>query len=91
MRVRVKLQPRARRDALLGLVPAADGLPRLRLAVTAAPEEGRANRAACALLAEALDVAPSAVQVVLGASAREKLLAVAGDPLALGPLLERLA
>ena len=89
--MRVKVQPRARRAALLGLAPTAEGAPRLRLAVTAAPEDGRANRAACALLAEALGVAASAVQVVAGASAREKLLAVAGDLAVLGPRLESLA
>ncbi|MBX6747158.1 MAG: DUF167 domain-containing protein, partial [Acetobacteraceae bacterium] len=48
--------------------------------VTEAPEDGRANRAVCATLAKALGIAPSAVQVVLGATAREKTLAIAGDP-----------
>lgn len=88
--VRVKVQPRARRDAVLGPAPAADG-PRLRLSVTAAPEDGRANRAVCGLLAQALRIAPSSVQVAAGAAAREKTLAVAGDPAALGPILESLA
>ena len=95
MLVRVKVQPRARREAVLAPAPGADGGPdggpRLRLAVTAAPEEGRANRAACALLARALGVAPSAVQVVAGATAREKTLAVAGDAATLGAKLEDLA
>jgi len=88
--VRVKVQPRARRNVLGGVVPASDG-PRLKLQVTEAPEDGRANRAACALLAEALGIAPSAVQVVAGAAAREKMLAVAGDPAAIAARLERLA
>jgi hypothetical protein len=85
--VRVKVQPRARREGLLGVAPAADG-PRLRLAVTAAPEDGRANRAVCALLAEALGVAPSAVQVVHGATAREKTVSVAGEAAVLAQRLE---
>jgi uncharacterized protein YggU (UPF0235/DUF167 family) len=88
--VRVRVQPRARRPGLLGVVPAADG-PRLKLAVTEAPEDGRANRAACAALARALGVAPSAVQVAQGAAAREKTLVVAGDPAALAARLETLA
>jgi len=88
--LRVKMQPRARRQAVLGPAPAADGV-RLRLAVTAAPEDGRANRAACALVAEALGVPPSAVRVAAGATAREKTLAVAGDAEALGAKLEGLA
>lgn len=87
--MRVKVQPRARREAVLGAAPAADGT-RLRLAVTAAPEDGRANRAACALMAAALGVAPSAVRVAAGAAAREKTLAVAGDAAALGAKLESL-
>lgn len=84
--VRVKVQPKARRDAVLGIAPAADG-PRLRLAVTAAPEDGRANRAVAALLARALGVAPSAVAVVAGKTSREKTLAVEGVPDALGARL----
>ncbi|MDO9710444.1 DUF167 domain-containing protein [Paracraurococcus lichenis] len=88
--VRVKVQPRARRAGLLGLAPGADG-PRLKLAVTEAPEDGRANRAVCAALARALGVAPSAAEVAQGAAAREKLIFVAGDPTALASRLETLA
>ncbi len=89
MLVRVRVRPRARRTGLLGLAPSADG-PRLHLGVAEPPEEGRANRAACALLAEALGVAPSAVRVVAGAGSREKTLGVAGDPRALAAKLEGL-
>lgn len=88
--VRVKVQPKARRPGLGGVRPAADG-PRLALAVTEAPEDGRANRAACATLAAALGVAASAVEVAQGATSREKLLRVAGDAGLLGPRLEALA
>jgi len=88
--VRVKVQPKARRSGFGGVKPAADG-PRLALAVTAAPEDGRANRAACATLAAALGVAASAVEVAQGATSREKLLRVAGDAALLAPRLEALA
>jgi hypothetical protein len=88
--VRVKVQPRARQPGLGGLKAAADG-PRLALAVTEAPEDGRANRAACATLAAALGIASSAVDVAQGATSREKLLRVAGDAALLGPRLEALA
>ncbi|MGC8478187.1 MAG: DUF167 family protein [Acetobacteraceae bacterium] len=77
--VTVKVTPRARKPGLRGVVPGANGA-RLAIAVTAAPEAGAANRAACAALAAALGVPPSAVRVVAGATAREKRLAVAGDP-----------
>ncbi len=90
MTVRVKVQPRARRAGIAGAQPAAEGM-RLRIAVTEAPEDGRANRAVCAALAAALKVPPSAVAVTLGAAAREKTLRIAGDPATLGARLEALA
>ena len=90
MLVRVKVQPKSRRPGLGGVKPAADG-PRLAIAVTDAPEDGRATRAACDALAQALGVAKSSVDLVQGATSREKLLRVAGDPAALAPGLESLA
>ena len=51
--VAVKVQPKSRRPGLQGLAPSADG-ERLRIGVTEAAEDGRANRAACAALAGAL-------------------------------------
>lgn len=69
----VRAQPGARRTAIVGWVEG-----RLKLAVQAPALEGRANRAVVELVAETLDVAPSAVSVVRGESAREKTLRVAG-------------
>ena len=51
--VAVKVQPKSRRPGVQGLAPSADG-ERLRIGVTEPAEDGRANRAACAALAEAL-------------------------------------
>lgn len=48
---RVRLQPKASRDAIVGEV---DGV--LRLRVTAPPVEGRANEACLRLLAKRLDL-----------------------------------
>jgi len=64
----VRVQPRARRNEV---VEQAGGVFRVR--VTAAPESGAANRAVVALLAEALDVAPSRLALVHGATSRDKL------------------
>ena len=88
--VRVKVQPKSRRPGLDGLRPSADG-PRLRVAVTEAPEDGRANRAVCATLAAALDLPASAVEVAQGAAAREKTIRISGDPALLAPRIEVLA
>ena len=87
--VAVKVQPKSRRPGLRGAVSSAGG-ERLRIGVTEAAEGGRANRAACVALAEALGLAPSAVHLALGATSREKTLHVAGDPAALGAKLAAL-
>lgn len=88
--VRVKVQPKSRRPGLGGSRPSADG-PRLAIAVTEAPEDGRATRAACEALARALGLANSAVELVQGAASREKTLRVAGDLATLTAALESLA
>jgi uncharacterized protein YggU (UPF0235/DUF167 family) len=80
--VAVKVQPRSRRPGLQGRAPAADG-ERLRIGVTAPAEAGRANRAACATLASALDVPAGTVSVSVGATSRDKILHVAGDTAAI--------
>ncbi len=82
----MKAQPRSRRPGLGGLSP--EGA--LRVAVTAAPEDGRANRAVCETLAGALGVPASAVAVTAGAAARLKTLRIAGDPARLSETLQRL-
>jgi uncharacterized protein YggU (UPF0235/DUF167 family) len=80
--VAVKVQPKSRRPGVGGTLPSADG-PRLRIGVTEAGEDGRANRAACAALARALGLPASAVALAVGAASREKTLRVSGDPSAL--------
>jgi uncharacterized protein len=46
--------------------------------VTAPPVDGRANDAACRLIARRLRIAPGRVSIVHGASARDKLVEVEG-------------
>ena len=83
--VAVKVHPRSRRPG----VQNATG-DRLRIAVAEPPEDGRANRAVCAAIADLLHVAPSAVSVTAGAASREKTLRVTGDPAALSARLAAL-
>jgi uncharacterized protein (TIGR00251 family) len=71
--LRVRVQPRASREAILGWREDV-----LRLAVTAPPVEGEANQAVRRLLARTLRVAPSAVAVVGGERGRDKTLRVDG-------------
>lgn len=87
--IMIKVQPKSRRPGLLGPAPSMDG-ERLRIAVSEPAEGGRANRAACAALAAALGVPPSAVSVASGVASREKRLHVRGDPAALAAQLAAL-
>jgi uncharacterized protein (TIGR00251 family) len=63
----VRVQPKARANAVKGWHGAA-----LRVSVTAAPDDGKANRAVIDLLAETFDVAPSSINLVRGAASRDK-------------------
>jgi uncharacterized protein YggU (UPF0235/DUF167 family) len=82
IRLAVKVMPKSRRPGVLGLAPDIDG-DRLRVGVTPAPEGGRANVEVRAVISVALRVAIAAVSVAHGASSRQKLLRVTGDPSAL--------
>ncbi len=80
------MQPKSRRPGLGGTAP--DGA--LRVAVSDPPEDGRANRAVREMVAEALHIPPSAVQLAHGATSRSKTLHIAGDPARLIEILQRL-
>lgn len=82
--LRVRVQPRASRAGIAGWRP--DGA--LGVRVTAAPVDGAANAAVGALLAEALGVRASAVEIVRGATGRDKYVRVAG--LTLDDVIRRL-
>lgn len=71
--ISVRLQPRARREEIVGI---RDGA--LLARVTAPALEGRANKALCKLLAKRLEIAPSRVAVVRGEHSRDKLVAIEG-------------
>ena len=83
----MKAQPKARRPGIGGLSP--DGAA-LRVAVTAAAEDGRANAAVIAAIAAALHVPASAVALAHGAAGRQKTLRIVGDPAGLAEKLQRL-
>ena len=63
----VRAHAGARRNAILGV---RQGM--LRIAVTAAPEKGKANRAIIALLSEALGVPKSTIELISGDSSPQK-------------------
>jgi uncharacterized protein (TIGR00251 family) len=71
--LRVRVQPRASRDAFGGEREGA-----LVVRLTAPPVEGAANEALVRFLGRGLGVAPSAVRIAAGASGRSKRVAVSG-------------
>ncbi len=73
-RLDILVRPRSRRAGIVGL--RADG--KLMVAVTAAPEDGRANEAVAAVLGESLRVRARDVTIVRGARTRAKQVEVAG-------------
>jgi uncharacterized protein YggU (UPF0235/DUF167 family) len=88
--VACRLTPKGGRDAIEGVATLSDGARVVLARVRAAPEDGRANAALCALLADKLGVPASRARLVAGAKSRVKQVAVAGDPAALIARLESL-
>jgi uncharacterized protein (TIGR00251 family) len=71
--VAVRVQPRASADAVIG---EREGAIAIRL--KAPPVDGQANAALLRFLARTLGVAPTAVELVRGATGRQKWIRVAG-------------
>jgi uncharacterized protein (TIGR00251 family) len=72
--IELRVQPRARRTALEASGDA------LKAAVTAPPEDGKANDAVIALLSQEWRLPKSVFAVIKGAAARNKTVSVSGEP-----------
>lgn len=71
LRLLIKAVPGARRDQIAG--PLGD---RLKVRISAPPEDGRANEAICALIAHALGLRPRDVRVISGHTRPAKTLEI---------------
>jgi uncharacterized protein (TIGR00251 family) len=71
--VAVRVQPRASADAVIG-----DRQGAIAIRLKAPPVDGEANAALLRFVARRLGVAPRAVELVRGASSREKWIRVEG-------------
>jgi uncharacterized protein len=69
----VRVQPRARKNAVVGELGDA-----LKISLTAPPVEGRANEACIEFFANLLKVPRSSVSIASGESGRRKVIRVAG-------------
>jgi uncharacterized protein YggU (UPF0235/DUF167 family) len=77
--IAVRVKPGASRTAVGGVHPGRYG-PALVVRVAAPAVDGRATAAVLRAVAEALGVRPAAVTLHQGATSRDKVLAVDGEP-----------
>jgi len=69
----IKVQPRARRNAIVGQLGDA-----LKISLTAPPVDGRANEACVTFFADLLRVQRASISIVSGQNSRNKVIRVAG-------------
>ena len=75
--VNVFVTPKAACDSVDGIAEGEAGRE-VRVRVRAVPEDGKANKAVCVVMAKFLGVPKSAVSVVSGSTSRHKRLEVVG-------------
>lgn len=80
MLVAIRLTPRAKADRLVAIGAAAEGKCVLKASVTAPPDGGRANAALLQLLARAWRLPARELSIIRGATSRNKVVHIAGDP-----------
>lgn len=85
----MRLTPKAARERIDGVAAEADGGAVLKVAVTAVPEDGKANAALIRLLAKQWKLPKSAFAITAGATDRRKTLLVSGDSQELRRRLEQ--
>lgn len=86
----VRATPNANADRIEGVETRDDGNVVLRVRVRAVPDKGKANAAVVALLAKALGIPKSALQLTSGETSRFKTLRLSGDPAALAAAIDAL-
>lgn len=79
-RLYLKVTPKSSRNAIKGSEIDSGGKERLKITVTAPPEDGKANKAVIKLLAKTLKVPPSSITLISGETSRLKCVEVADIP-----------
>lgn len=72
--LKIYLQPKSSKNEVVGSYR--DGI---KVKITAAPIEGKANEALVRFLAKELGVSPSSVEIIRGHHSREKTLKISGN------------
>lgn len=70
----IKAVPGASKNQIAGILG-----DRLKVRISAPPENGKANKAICALIAKSLSIKPSMVEVTSGHTNPEKILTIVGS------------
>ncbi len=76
MRLEIRLQPKASADRIDHCECLENGAARLRCRVTGVPEKGKANAALVTLLAKTWRIPKSAIAIVAGETARNKMIEI---------------
>ena len=76
----IRLTTKASRDRVTGILAEADGGTRIKVSVTAVPENGKANGALVKLLARQWKLPKSHISIIRGLTGRRKTVLVSGDP-----------
>lgn len=82
-RLLVQLTPKASANEIAGIAKSADGVPRLKVKVTAVPEKGKANKALIKLLAKEFHLPKTSMEITIGAASQAKEVLVKGDETAM--------
>jgi len=77
--IRLRVTPKASKNAITGIYTDPDGQMSLKVSTTAQPEKGKANKAVIALLSKAFGKAKSIFSVVGGLTERNKTILIDGD------------
>lgn len=90
MVIRLKVTPKSASARIGEVAEDASGARFLRVHVREVPDKGKANAAVIKLIAKAWGLPKSTIEVVSGASDRNKVIAIAGEPDTLMTRLEAL-
>ncbi len=86
--VTVRLTLKASENTIRGIARDAAGAAHIKAAVTAPPENGKANAALLKLLARTWKLPKTSLTIAAGAGSRRKVVHIAGQPADLSGLLE---
>jgi uncharacterized protein (TIGR00251 family) len=88
VRLALRLMPGSRGDQVDGLAIDAAGQAWLKIRVSAPPVDGKANQALVKFLAKRYRLPKTSIEIISGTAARNKIVALKGDPEALQAAIE---